>query len=207
MHRVGLLPSSSRIVFREDSSVENLISRLKTSRGWGIVLIAGLAIVPPVMVAKVKGRFGRNQPSSRSKTTLLKHPRKSSARTVGLSTRRRSVPYRYRLAHLRLRPERVVEIQQALIQAGYLNQEPSGRWDEATRAAMRRYQSENNLPVTGLPEAKTLMKLGLGPHPLPTDVDPSVPARASMDNSSRPAGPANPPVNQDPDPPRSPRQD
>lgn len=70
-----------------------------------------------------------------------------------------------------MQPERATEIQQALFQRGYLHQEPTGTWDDATRAAMKRYQSEHGFPATGLPEAKSLMKLGLGPHPLPDDLD------------------------------------
>jgi peptidoglycan hydrolase-like protein with peptidoglycan-binding domain len=72
---------------------------------------------------------------------------------------------------MRPSPERIQEIQQALAQAGYLNAQPTGRWDDQTREAMRRYQTDHGFPVTGLPEAKSLMKLGLGPHPLPADLD------------------------------------
>jgi len=87
--------------------------------------------------------------------------------------------YRRRLAQLHLEPERVQEIQRALIRAGYLPAEPTGKWDDQTREAMRRYQTDHGFPVTGLPEAKSLMKLGLGPHPLPEDVGPGATARAS----------------------------
>ena len=97
---------------------------------------------------------------------------------------------------------RAEEIQRALIKAGYLNAEPSGRWDDQTRDAMRRYQTDHGFPVTGLPEAKTLMKLGLGPHPLPEDLDPSAVAPASTDASSK-ANPALDPTPQKdiPEPP------
>ncbi len=71
-------------------------------------------------------------------------------------------------------PGRIAEIQQALIREGYLKQEATGKWDDATRAAMRAFQQANGFQVTGLPEAKALMKLGLGPHPLPEEADPSV---------------------------------
>jgi hypothetical protein len=84
---------------------------------------------------------------------------------------------RRRRAHLRPEPERIQEIQQALVQAGYLNAQPNGRWDDQTREAMRRYQADHGFPATGLPEAKSLMKLGLGPHPLPEDLDASSGAR------------------------------
>ena len=68
-------------------------------------------------------------------------------------------------------PERVSEIQSALIRDGYLQGEPSGEWDARTRDAMLRYQTMHGFPATGLPEAKSLMKLGLGPHPLPAALD------------------------------------
>jgi peptidoglycan hydrolase-like protein with peptidoglycan-binding domain len=99
---------------------------------------------------------------------------------------------------MRPEPERIQEIQQALVQAGYLKEEPNGRWDDQTREAMRRYQTDHGFPVTGLPEAKSLMKLGLGPHPLPADVNTSSGARGGADAVSDTAAPpdaqGNPPA-------------
>lgn len=74
---------------------------------------------------------------------------------------------------MRMQPSRVQEIQQALIREGYLSGDPSGAWDAATRTAMQHYQQANNFSTTGLPDAKSLMKLGLGPHPLPDDLQPA----------------------------------
>jgi peptidoglycan hydrolase-like protein with peptidoglycan-binding domain len=85
---------------------------------------------------------------------------------------------------LRPEPERIQEIQQALVQAGYLNAQPNGFWDDQTREAMRRYQADHGFPATGLPEAKSLMKLGLGPHPLPADLDASSGVRTGADRVS-----------------------
>ena len=101
-----------------------------------------------------------------------------------------------RRAHLRPEPERIQEIQQALVQAGYLNAQPNGRWDDQTREAMRRYQADHGFPATGLPEAKSLMKLGLGPHPLPEDLDASSGARTGTGTVSD--TPAPPDTQQDP---------
>jgi len=86
-------------------------------------------------------------------------------------------------ARQHLDPGRVEEIQKALAGAGYLQGEPTGTWDDATRAAMRRYQTDNGFQATGLPEAKALMKLGLGPHPLPADVASASTAATSADPS------------------------
>ncbi len=96
-----------------------------------------------------------------------------------------------------LEPGRVIQIQRALIQAGYLTGPPTGEWDAATSDAMRRYQAANGFDMTGLPEAKPLMKLGLGPHPLPADVpaqtspdvDPNPPSDIPNPAASRPAAP------------------
>jgi peptidoglycan hydrolase-like protein with peptidoglycan-binding domain len=92
---------------------------------------------------------------------------------------------------MRPQPERIQEIQQALVQAGYLKEEPNGRWDDQTREAMHRYQADHGFPVTGLPEAKSLMKLGLGPHPLPADLDTSSGARGGGDTLSDTPAPPN----------------
>lgn len=57
--------------------------------------------------------------------------------------------------------ERATEIQKALIKAGHMDGPPSGQYDEATTQAMKKYQSANGLPQTGLPSAALLKKLGV----------------------------------------------
>jgi len=88
-----------------------------------------------------------------------------------LRGRPRPLTGRQRLARISLQPERVQEIQQALIREGYLQGDATGQWDSHTHEAMMRYQTEHGFPATGLPEAKSLMKLGLGSHPLPAELD------------------------------------
>ena len=123
-----------------------------------------------------------------SKVGAGKRTKKASAK----KRRYRKEPFRRRLARLKLQPERVQEIQRALVTAGYLNQEPNGKWDDATRNAMRQFQQDHGFPTTGLPEAKSLMKLGLGPHPLPEDLDPTAraqPLSGPLENPSDAASP------------------
>jgi peptidoglycan hydrolase-like protein with peptidoglycan-binding domain len=79
-------------------------------------------------------------------------------------------PDEVRRSAIRPEPQRVQEIQRALIEAGELREEPTGQWDEATRDAMKRYQEGHGFTVTGLPDSKSLMQMGLGPHPLPPEV-------------------------------------
>ena len=114
---------------------------------------------------------------------------------------------RHRRSLMRPESDRIGQIQQALVKSGYLSGDPTGRWDDQTREAMRRYQADNGFPVTGLPEAKTLMKLGLGPHPLPPELDTSNVAKAGG-NGTAAAPPSAPAESQTPNPqPSSPPPD
>jgi len=111
--------------------------------------------------------------STAKRTTAYSSQRKAStSRSRYAANRRpRALTSQQRLARLHLQPERVEEIQRALIREGYLQGDPNGQWDARTRDAMQRYQTMNGFPATGLPEAKSLMKLGLGSHPLPPELD------------------------------------
>jgi peptidoglycan hydrolase-like protein with peptidoglycan-binding domain len=79
-------------------------------------------------------------------------------------------------------PDRIREIQSALQREGALNAEPTGKWDDATIAAMKKYQENQGLNPTGKIDALTLNKLGLGSDtagkgaPLPTASSVSAPA-------------------------------
>ncbi len=66
-----------------------------------------------------------------------------------------------RTAGHRLRPH--PEIQQALIREHYLDGEATGEWDQATRDALTRFQSDNHWQTKIVPDARALIKLGLGP--------------------------------------------
>ena len=57
--------------------------------------------------------------------------------------------------------ERVTELQNALIKAGYMDGPASGLYDDATIDAMKQFQAKNRLSQTGLPSAPLLKKLGV----------------------------------------------
>ena len=110
---------------------------------------------------------GPAKPRFASKAARLgKKP--SPAKPVQLSERDQR---RIFMSHLHPTTDRVTTIQEKLAEVGYLKEDPNGQWDDQTREAMRRYQQDNGFPATGLPESKSLMKLGLGPHPLPPELD------------------------------------
>jgi peptidoglycan hydrolase-like protein with peptidoglycan-binding domain len=147
----------------------------------------------PPQAKKASKKKAKSVPSTKSKstvhhTTSAKTKKRTTAKAR--TTRRRRLPRgsRARLALLHLDPSRVEEIQQALIREGVLSGTPSSTWDNSTKSAMRQYQSENGFSETGLPDAKSLMKLGLGPHPLPMDVQAAAAANAEprMDSLAHP---------------------
>ena len=59
--------------------------------------------------------------------------------------------------------ERARQIQAALVREHYMNGEPSGRWDDSTQVAMRRYQADQGWQSKSIPDSRALIRLGLGP--------------------------------------------
>jgi len=111
------------------------------------LLISAALIVPPVFASHVH----RSPTSGQSTTThTLSHSR-------------------HRTAHSRVRgqqaiePERVTQIQQALIREHYLTGEANGKWDATTEAAMQKYQADNGWQTKLMPDSRAIKKLGLGP--------------------------------------------
>jgi hypothetical protein len=62
-----------------------------------------------------------------------------------------------------IQPERVTEIQQALIREHYLSADANGQWDSTTEAAMQKYQADQGWQTKLMPDSRALKKLGLGP--------------------------------------------
>jgi peptidoglycan hydrolase-like protein with peptidoglycan-binding domain len=59
-------------------------------------------------------------------------------------------------------PDRIREIQGALNREGAFEGNPTGKWDDATVNAMKKFQENQGLNPTGKIDAGTLNKLGLG---------------------------------------------
>lgn len=79
--------------------------------------------------------------------------------------------------------QRATEIQQALIQAHYLDGTPTGMWDAASQAAMVKYQTDNGWQSKITPDSRALIKLGLGPK---QDSGEYTPAPAGVSKLSSP---------------------
>jgi peptidoglycan hydrolase-like protein with peptidoglycan-binding domain len=59
--------------------------------------------------------------------------------------------------------ERARQIQTALIREHYMTGEPSGKWDDSTQAAMRKYQADQGWQSKSIPDSRALIRMGLGP--------------------------------------------
>jgi len=63
--------------------------------------------------------------------------------------------------NVKIEPARVKAIQRALTDRGFYKDEVSGTYNESTIDAMRRFQANEKIPVTGYPTAHALKRLGL----------------------------------------------
>jgi len=62
-----------------------------------------------------------------------------------------------------IKEDRARAIQVALIREHYLDGEATGVWDSRTQTAMQKFQADNGWQTKVLPDARALIKLGLGP--------------------------------------------
>lgn len=69
----------------------------------------------------------------------------------------------WRRGQRKIDPKRAREIQEALIREHYMQGKPSGVWDQTSQKAMERFQAENGWQSKTVPDARALIKLGLGP--------------------------------------------
>jgi peptidoglycan hydrolase-like protein with peptidoglycan-binding domain len=62
-----------------------------------------------------------------------------------------------------MEPERVTQIQTALIHAHYLSKDADGQWDSTTAAAMQKFQADHGWQTKLMPDSRAIKALGLGP--------------------------------------------
>jgi Putative peptidoglycan binding domain len=87
---------------------------------------------------------------------------RSSSKGVRTRRSRRATASRQK-GQQKIDSSRTQEIQQALIREHFLSGSPSGNFDDATQQALRRYQAANGWQNKTVPDARALIKLGLGP--------------------------------------------
>ena len=75
--------------------------------------------------------------------------------------------------------DRIREIQTALIRDRYMSGQPTGVFDQRTKAALTKLQAEQGWQSKVVPDSRALIKLGLGPNH-----DGAINLEASSDKSS-----------------------
>lgn len=105
--------------------------------------------------------------SSHAPATAAKKPSTSASTTAQTSTHKgkktRKSASRHPRGQQKIDSQRALEIQEALIREHYLTGKPTGVWNDQTQQAMQRYQADNNWQSKTTPDARALIKLGLGP--------------------------------------------
>lgn len=145
------------------------------SRASLAVLLAGALVASPAFAKRTHRSSSAVAHTHSAHRTSLHHSRRSRKHILH--------------GQQAIEPERVTQIQQALIQAHYLSGDASGEWNAETVAAMQKYQGDHGWQTKLTPDSRALKALGLGPDysnalnaksvapasPMPAR-DPSIPA-------------------------------
>jgi peptidoglycan hydrolase-like protein with peptidoglycan-binding domain len=110
-----------------------------------LVLAAAVCLSASAQSQSSKSTTSKTTTSSKSHTTTKKTSRKKKDKGQMAPT-----------------SERITEIQQALAKDGSYSATPSGKWDDNTVDAMKKFQTTHALNPSGKLDALTLEKLGLG---------------------------------------------
>ena len=137
---------------------------LQNNRRVTRLILAAMAVgsltLPAALVAqtgsahKTSHKSATGTASTKTATASAKKSSKS-----GKSSSRKSKRVKGQAAPT---PDRINEIQGALAKNGAYAGSPTGKWDDSTVEAMRKFQASHGLNPTGKMDALTLQKLGLG---------------------------------------------
>jgi len=134
--------------------------------------------------------------ANKSRSSMAKsHPKPagSAATTHKAKKGTRKTASAWRTRQTAPTPDRYREIQSALATKGYLkSDDASGKWDQASVDAMKKFQSDQNIEATGKLNSLSLIALGLGPR---RDAGASVVAPASAPAFPGTASAATQPLN------------
>jgi len=121
--------------------------RKATHLALTLLLAAGLG----VYASSVNAQAASQKKPAVSSSAKKSHKKKSSRRLS-----------RWERGQKAPTPDRISEIQRALAKDGSFTGTPSGKWDDSTVDAMKRFQDTHGLNPSGKLDAKTLQQLGLG---------------------------------------------
>ena len=117
-------------------------------------LVLLLAAIPLIGVSASAGDTGAGTKSANSTSASTKSAKKS-----GKHSKAKTKKVKGQMAPA---ADRISEIQSALARDGYYKGDPSGKLDDHTQEALRKFQETQGLNPSGKLDALTLEKLGLG---------------------------------------------
>src|SRR5260370_37152938 len=103
-----------------------------TKKTWLCILGAVLFVGAAPVVSAAGSTAAAQSSVKKKKTTSSKKKSKRAARGQNAPT-----------------PDRIREIQGALIREGALSGQPTGKWDDATVDAMKKFQQDHGISPTG----------------------------------------------------------
>jgi peptidoglycan hydrolase-like protein with peptidoglycan-binding domain len=132
---------------------------MKNLRAVLLVLLMYLLAGPGVPAGFAQSGSAAKKKKTPAASSAKGAPKATASRPSGKKPSKRS---RRRPGQTAPTSERISEIQAALAKEGSFQGIPSGKWDEDTADAMRRFQAAHRLNPTGKLDALSLQKLGLG---------------------------------------------
>jgi len=139
------------------------MSCVSSIRGWRRAGLCGLICVAVHIGAVADTDTSAKKPADSSTTNSASKKHSSASSTAkGKRSRSKSKGGKKR-GQQAIDSERSRQIQEALIREHYMDGRPSGKWDDATQAALRRFQADQGWQSKTVPDSRALIKLGLGP--------------------------------------------
>ncbi len=128
-----------------------------------LAALLGFALLTPAATTRSPSKSKSTGKAAAKKAPAKAKSVKSTAARLSKSKSTKKTPaVTWRTRQQAPTPDRYKEIQQALVDKGYLKSEPSGVWDADSSAAMQRFQMDHQLGATGKITAPALIGLGLG---------------------------------------------
>lgn len=121
-------------------------------RAFTLLLLLAVGAAFPSEAASDASKSSKAKATSKSKSSIAKSSKKKAvARKPKYSTQQSPTSDRYR------------EIQQALIDKGFLEGEATGEWNQQSIDALKKFEQSQKLREDGKIDSMSLIALGLGP--------------------------------------------
>jgi peptidoglycan hydrolase-like protein with peptidoglycan-binding domain len=133
--------------------------------GWlgRSILMACISLAPAFASCSAPGSAPGT--AAKNKTSASAHPATKSSKSKSThSTSRKGKHSKKVRGQQKIESDRTYQIQQALIRQQYMTGEATGKWDDSTQEALRRFQADNGWQNKTVPDSRALIKLGLGPN-------------------------------------------